>query len=109
MYYKKSLIPHLASSFKSLGTLCAFSLALIAALRLDPRCFVCTAAILFYAVADFLLEYYLMPGMGFFMAGHVCSIAFFLSLAPVSMLHLLCLLFLGGMMAFVSTFFLSSR
>ena len=101
MYYKKSLVLHLASSYKALGTLCAFSLALIAAIRLDPRCFVCSAAILVYAVADILIEYHLMLGMSFFMAGHICAISFFLSLSPVSMFHLLCLLLLGGLMGFI--------
>ena len=101
MYYRKSLILHLAVSFKTLGTLCAFLLALIAAIRLDPRCYVCAGAILLYAVADSLLEYNLFTGMWFFLAGHVGCIAFFLNLAPVSIFHLICLLLLAGAMAYI--------
>ena len=37
LYYKKALHMKLAAAFKSLGTLCAASLALTAALRLDPQ------------------------------------------------------------------------
>lgn len=101
MYYKKSLRLVLASSYKSLGTLCAFLPALIAAIRLDPRCTVCAVMLFLYAFADFLLEFNFMWGAGFFIAGHICAVAFFLCLSPVSLLHLLCLLVLGGMMVFV--------
>ncbi len=101
MHYKRSLRLHLASSYKVTGTLCAFLPALIAALRLDPRCYVCAGAILLYAVADYLLEFSPLLGAGFFLAGHICNISFFLNLVPVSVLHLICLLLLGGMMAFV--------
>ena len=101
MYYKKSLILHLASAYKSLGTLCAFLLVLTAAIRLDPRCYVCAAAIFLYAVADFLLEYHFMFGAGLFLAGHIFNIAFFLNLSPVSAPHLICFLLLGGAAAYV--------
>ena len=46
LYYKKSLRLHLASAYKSLGTLCAFLPALIAAIRLEPACWICAAALL---------------------------------------------------------------
>ena len=101
MYYKKSLLLHLAVAFKMLGTLCAFLLALIAAIRLDPHCYICAGALLLYAVADLFIEYNLFTGMGFFLAGHICSIAFFLNLAPVSVFHLICLLLLAGSMAYI--------
>ena len=89
MHYKTALRYKLAASFKSLGTLGAASLALIAALRLDPRCWVCVAALLLHAVADWLLEFNLFWGEGFFLAGHICYIAFFTNLFPVSAVHLI--------------------
>ena len=101
MYYKKSLVLHLAAAYKSLGTLCAFLLALIAAIRLDPRCYVCAAALLIYAAADYAIEFSFPAGTGIFLAGHIFSIAFFLNLTPVSASHLICLLLLGGCMAYV--------
>ena len=92
---------HLACCFKCAGTLCAFSMALIAAIRLDPRCVVCAAAIFLYAAADYLLEFQFMLGAGFFLAGHICSVAFFLNLVPVSVLHLIAFLVFGGMTAWI--------
>ena len=76
LHYKASRLP-LACCYKSLGTLCAF------------------------AFADFLLEFYFELGAGFFLAGHICLTAFFLNLAPVSGLHLICVLLLGCLMGFV--------
>ena len=96
MYYKKSLHDHLAASFKMLGTLCAASLALIAAIRLDPRCWICFSALLLHAVADYILEFNLYLGTGFFLAGHICYIGFFTVLFPVSALHLIASLVLLG-------------
>ncbi len=101
MHYKKSLHLYMAASYKTLGTLCAFLPALIAAIRLDPRCTVCAAALFLYAAADYLLEFIFMLGAGFFAAGHICAIAFFLSLAPVSILHLLAFLVLAGTLGLV--------
>ena len=101
MYYKKSLRLPLAAAYKCLGTLCAFMLALIAAIRLDPHCYVCALAILIYAVADGFLEFSFLAGAGFFLAGHICSVAFFLSLSPLSAVQPVCFLLLGGMMALV--------
>lgn len=101
LYYKKSLRLHLACSYKSTGTLCAFLLALVAAIRLDPRCYVCAGAILIYAVADYFLEFNFMLGAGIFLTGHICGIAFFLNLIPFSFHHLICVLVLGGLLAFV--------
>ncbi len=57
MYYKGKLRFPMACSYKSLGTLCAFLPALVAAIRLDPHCWFCAAALLLYAVADTVLEY----------------------------------------------------
>ena len=95
MHYKRSLHPYMAASYKAIGTLCAFLPALVAAIRLDPHCTVCAAALFLYAAADFLLEFNFMFGAGFFLLGHICSVAFFLSVAPVSMLHLLSFLLLS--------------
>ena len=101
MYYKKSLRLPLATAYKCLGTLCAFLLALIAAIRLDPRCYVCALAILIYAAADGFLEFSLMAGAGLFLAGHICAVAFFLNLCPISAVQPVCFLLLGGTMALV--------
>ena len=46
LYYKKCLRLHLAAAYKTLGTLCAFLPALIAAIRLEPAYWVCAAALL---------------------------------------------------------------
>ena len=89
MHYKKALRYRLASSFKTLGTLCAAILALTAALRLDPHYWICFAALCLHAVADYLLEFNLYWGEGFFLAGHICYIAFFTRLFPVSVIHLI--------------------
>ena len=91
MYYKKNLHYGLAAMFKSCGTLCALVPALVAAIRLDPRCWVCVVALFLHAVADYLLEFNLLLGAGFFVAGHICYIAFFTSVFSVSMLQLICL------------------
>ena len=101
MYYKRSLRLPLASLYKSTGTLCALIPALVAAIKLDPRCYICVAALALYAVADYALEFHAFLGAGFFIAGHVCYIAFFLQLFPISVIHLVCLLVLLGMLSFV--------
>ncbi len=101
MHYRKNLHLYLAAAYKSLGTLCAFLPALIASIRLEPRCYVCAAALFLYAVADYCLEFQFMLGAGIFLAGHIFAISFFMNLAPVSLFHLLCLLLLGGTMGFV--------
>ena len=101
MYYKHSLRLRLAVLFKATGTLCAAIPALVAAIRLDPRCYICFAALVICAAADLLLEYYTYLGAGFFIAGHVCYIAFFLQLFPVSAVHLVCLVCLFAILAFV--------
>ena len=78
LYYKKALHMKLAAAFKSLGTLCAASLALTAAIRLDPQYWICFAALLFHAIADWILEFNMYIGAGFFIAGHICYIGFLL-------------------------------
>lgn len=101
LYYKRNLVLHLAVAFKSLGTLCAFLLALIAAIRLEPRCYIAAGALLIYAAADVLLEYSFMLGAGFFLAGHIFSTAFFLNLYPVSASHAILMILLLLSMFFV--------
>ncbi len=101
LYYKKCLRLHLAAAYKTLGTLCAFLPALVSAIRLEPACWICSAALLLYAVADYILEFNFIMGAGFFLAGHICSIAFFLRQSPVSAVHLICLLFLGATSVYV--------
>lgn len=101
MYYKRSLRLHLACLYKSTGTLCALIPALVAAIRLDPRCYICVAALGFHAIADYLLEFNTYFGAGIFLAGHVCYIAFFLQLFPLSAVHMVCLIGLFAILAFV--------
>ena len=101
MYYKKGLRYRLATAFKALGTLCAASMALTAAIRLDQRCWICFAALIIHAAADVLLEYNLYLGAGLFLAGHLCYICFFTTLFPVTALHLIFALCLLGIIAFL--------
>ena len=88
--YKQALRYRLAACYKSMGTLCAAALALTAAIRLDPRCWICFSGVLLHAAADWFLEFNLYLGGGFFIAGHICYIAFFTNLFPPSALHLIC-------------------
>jgi len=99
MHYKHALRYRLGTSFKMLGTLCAASFALIASIRLDPHCWVCFAALILHAVADYVLEFNLYLGEGFFLAGHICYICFFVNLFPVSGVHLVLALVLIGIVA----------
>ncbi len=101
MHYKRSLQLHLAAMFKSSGTLCALIPALVAAIRLDPRFYICVAALALYAVADYCLEFHTFLGAGFFIAGHICYIAFSLQVFPVSAFHLIALIGLFGILVFV--------
>ena len=88
--------PALGICFKGLGTLCAGMPALIAALKLSPLAWVCVAALALHALADVLLEVQFIWGMGCFLLGHICYIAFFLNLFPLSAAHLVCTLALGA-------------
>ena len=94
LYNKSCMRYSLAASFKTLGTLCALIPALVAAIRLDPRCYVCVAALALHAAADYALEFSQYAGSGLFMAGHVCYIAFLTLLFPVSAVQLICVLLL---------------
>ena len=100
LHYKRSQKLFLGCAFKSLGTLCAFTMALIAAIRLDPRCYICAGAILLYAIADYLLEFQFMLGAGFFLAGHILAIAFFFSVFPFSVLHIVAIILLAATTGF---------
>ena len=91
MYYKQRMRYVLAGLYKSTGTLCAVIPALVAAIKLDPHCYICVAALGIHAVADYILEFNILLGAGFFLAGHVCYIAFFVGIFPVSVTHLICL------------------
>lgn len=100
LYYKKALRLKLAVAFKVLGTLCAASFALTAAVRLDPHCWICFAALFLHAVADGILEFNLVFGAGLFLAGHICYLSFFSSLVPVGGVHLIVTLCLLGIVVF---------
>ena len=101
MHYKRSLRYRLAAAFKTMGTLGAASMALTAAIRLDPRCWVCFAALMLHAIADYLFEFSLFWGEGFFLAGHICYIAFFTKLFPVSSVHLVAAVCLLAVVVFL--------
>ena len=101
LHYKQLLRYRLAAAYKTLGTLCAAVPALIAAIRLDQHCWICFAALLLHAVADYLLEFNFYLGTGFFLAGHICYIGFFSSLFPFSAVHLAAVLVLLGIIAFL--------
>ena len=73
----------------------------LAALRLDPRCWVCFAALMLHAIADYLFEFSLFWGEGFFLAGHICYIAFFTKLFPVSSVHLVAAVCLLAVVVFL--------
>ena len=92
MYYKRSFRPVLAALFKSLGTTCALIIALVAAFRLDSRCFVCVAALALHVLADYALEFSFPLGFGLFIAGHICYIAYFCRVYPLFPAHAVCLL-----------------
>ena len=99
MYYKKSLQYALGAMFKTCGTLCALIPALVAAMRLDPHCWICVIALVLHAAADYILEFNMYIGAGLFAAGHICYIAFFTTLFPVSTLHMVCLICLVALSA----------
>lgn len=100
MHYRSKLQYGLAVCFKLLGTLCAASMVLIAACRLDQRCWILFGGMMLHAAADVLLEYSLPLGAGFFLGGHICYICFFTGLFPVSSVHLICALCLLAICAF---------
>ena len=104
LYYKKSLRYKLAAAFKVCGTLCAASFALIAAIRLDPRCWICFAALMLHATADYFLEFNIWLGAGFFLAGHICYIAFFTSFFPPTVVHLICAVCFLGLITYLFVF-----
>lgn len=91
----------LALIFKGLGTLCAFLPAFVAAVRLGGTAWLCAVSIFFCAVADILLEYNVVFGGTFFGLAHIGFIFWSLSRAQVTLLHLICLLLLAGLMAFL--------
>ena len=91
MYWKSAAKYTLAAMYKAAGTLCALIPALVAAIRLDPHCWICAAGILLCAAGDYLLEFSTLLGGGFFLAGHICYIAFLAHLFPVSAVQVICL------------------
>lgn len=91
----------LAVCFKVLGTLCAFCLALVASIRLDHVSWICTAALLIFAAADWLLEYNWILGATFFGMGHFCMIIWSLSRYSISVTHLISIVLLVLIIAFL--------
>ncbi len=91
MHYKPLRLP-LSLCFKALGTLCALVPALVAALKLDPACWVCVGALGLHCAADVVLEYSFSLGAGIFLLGHICYISLFLSLFPLTVAMPVCLI-----------------
>ena len=104
LHYKRALRYRLAAAYKVSGTLCAAVLALTAALRLDPRAWICFAALLLHATADYVLEFNLWFGAGLFLAGHIFYIAFFTNLVRPAAVHLICVLFLLAVIVYILFF-----
>lgn len=88
--YRKSS-PVLGSCFRALATLCAFVPALVAALRLEPRCAVCAVALLLFTAADFVLEFRMIPALILVCTGELCFAFFFLNRFGFSVTCLICL------------------
>ena len=101
LYHKAAFRYGLATAFKALGTLCALVPALVAAIRLEPACYVCVIALALHVIADILIEYNLYWGSGFFLAGHLCYIAFFTKLFSITAVHLICVLVLLAFTGFM--------
>ena len=99
--YKHALRYKLAACYKCLGTLCAAALVLTAAVKLDPRCWILFAGIMLHVAADWILEFSFHLGAAFFAAGHICYIAFFTNLCPPVALHLICVVCLLAVIAFM--------
>ncbi len=64
--------------WKAMGTLCALVLALGGAIPFGGSRWLGAGALLLCAIADVMLERKFYVGMGFFMGGHLCYIAWFL-------------------------------
>ena len=103
-YKHHTLRYRLAAAYKASGTLCAAVLALTAAGRLDPRCWICFAALILHAAADYLLEFNLWFGAGFFLAGHICYISFFTTLFPPTSVHLVCVICMMAIIVYLFFF-----
>ncbi len=101
MYYKKSPRPVIAAMFKSLGTACALVVALVAAIRLDSRCFLFVAGISLHVIADYLLEFTFPLGVAFFAGGHLLYIAFFIKVFSLTIPAGICFAVLVFMLVLV--------
>lgn len=78
----------LSLMWKALGTCCALGLALTGAIPAGGASWLCAGALLLCAAADVLLDLNFLIGMGVFLAGHLCYIAWYLRLVPADALHL---------------------
>ena len=84
----KVLHPKQGLMWKGLGTTCALALAVAGASLAGGDRWLCVAALALCVAADVLLEIQFFAGMGMFIAGHVCYIAWFLRRAPLGMAQL---------------------
>ena len=103
LHYKMAMQLPLACAFKALGTACAVMLVLVAAIKLDQRCWICFAGMVLHLIGDIFLEISFFIGAGLFMAGHIAYIAFFMNLYSFSPPHIFCFIFLlafGGFLLY---------
>lgn len=78
MHCKAKKLAAQSQCWKAMGTLCALALALGGALPSGGSRWLGAAALLLCTIADVMLERKFYVGMGFFMGGHLCYIAWFL-------------------------------
>ena len=89
----------LSLTFKALATCCALLLAVCGAAGMGESAWFCVAGLALCVVADVLLDISFMPGMGVFLAGHICYCAWFYARVGVTKVHaiaLICFLFFGA-------------
>ena len=97
-HYRKSRHLSLAAAYKCLGAACAVLPACIASIRLDPRCWICVFALLFYCAGCITVDYHIFWGAGLFLLGSLSAVVFCLSFVPVSFLHLASLVIFGSVL-----------
>ena len=73
--------------WKGLGTTCGLALALTGAFLSGGSRWLCVAGLVLCVAADIMLELRFMVGMGLFIGGHFCYIAWFLTRVPLGESH----------------------
>jgi len=91
---------HVSTVFKCTTTSCAVLLALYGAALHGGSNWLLAAGLLICAVADGVLVYYFIPGMGIFGLGHIAYCAAYLLKSPPGTLNFLLMAFLMTVVAF---------